>query len=952
MLEPLDKDKLPIWSTTLEIPLIQTEVTLDTILEDSLLTTYPTGENGDMIYVFRKTVAIERVEIGDNLKLDPIEKSTVQYASAVTVDSSTTSFNIRYEPAGLADITKQVRAEVGLIEMDNIDPAETAPFYFREIMPASLVTAIETALVQAGDTAEVVVDPIALVPRQKSVAFSSIDSVTVSSGFLDVTIINNLFIHLGSPIVVDVSDSVGVPLFDLTWEAEIPPGDSATLTRDLAGEILPGKLLIVVSGTSSGSHGEAVTVTNEDLDSSFRTRAEARAVQAARAHAIIPEQAFTDIGEIALPPSQTLVEKAVLFSGDLHITMTNNLPLTGSIRLVIPGLIDEIPDTAFKQVYDLQEGTAILPVFDLAGWKMVVDYSTQRLSYNYLVNTNGTDPDYVVLDQYDDVTLDMEITNISISEITGQIEKQTVTEAGDIDIGSDSRILNASIAEGSVQIGIFNRIGGIADVRLVVPELASGANSLETDLVVYPGSNDYTINLTGYDVIPVGPDDQRLTYNTVTVTRSDSSTYDLLDFIDVRLNVSELTFNVVSGYISQADNVEEFDVALDNATKVETALISSGEARLTIRNFIGLKANVLIEIAEMTREGSSIATSFPVTSSTDPVVQILDLSGVTLSLPLDDQRIHYTSTLIIPGDELMSLSLEDSIVVDLLLDTLRFAAVTGLIDPVEVEIDTVAQELTTLPETMDGFDFANVEVAIIFDSDLTIPAYLDLTLEARNASGDLETSSISGWNIMDSATVLIPNAAELVNIRPDRIVVYGSARVGDQDVLGTVTSGQGIAGALSVRAPLELEITPDATIITDPDLLTGERAANTVPDEIEEVTLFLAYDNQFEFGVTLTILMDQDVFGFNAGTADVLVDSLMLNPNTTSFDSLLLNDERLGLFNQDSTYVQAQVQVLGQTDEIGQPVPSRFLSTDTLQLHLYGRLQYLVEGAALVGESK
>jgi hypothetical protein len=902
-----------------------------------------------MIYVFRKTVDIERVEVGDNLKLDPIEKSAVQYASAVTVDSSTTSFNVGYDPAQLDDITEQVNAEVGLIEMDNIDPAETEPFLFREIMPVALVTSIETALLLAGDTAEVVVDTIALVPSQKSVAFNSINSVTVSSGFLDVTIVNNLFIPLGSPIYVDVTDSIGVQIFDLIWVAEIPPGDSATLTQNLTGMILPGKLLIVVSGTSNGSHGTPVTVDNNDLNSSFRTRAAARDVQASQTNAIVPEQTFNDIGSISLPPSQTRVEEALLLSGDLYITMTNNMPLTGSIRLVVPGLIYDSPDSTFTQVIDLQAEPVILPPFDLAGWTMIMDFADQQLSYNYFVTTNGTDPDYVVLDQYDDVTLDLEITNISISEIIGQIEQQTITEAGDIDIGSDSRILNASITEGSVQIRILNRIGGVADVQLVVPELIRGASQLDTGLVVIPGAKDYVIDLAGYDVIPVSVDDQRLTYDAVTVTRSGTHAYDLLDSIDVRLDVSELIFDAVTGYISQDDNVEEFEVALDNDTKVETALISSGEARLTIRNFIGLEANVFIEIAEMTREGASLTTSFPVASSTDPVVQTLDLAGVTLSLPLDDQRIHYISTLRIPGDELMSLSLEDSIVVNLLLDTLRFESITGWIDPVEVEIDTIAQELSTLPESMDGFDFADVEVAVIFDSDLTIPTFLDLTLEANNASGDLVTSSISGWNIMDSATVLVPNATELVNIRPERILVYGSAQVGAQDVHGTVTSSQGIAGVLSVRAPLELAITPDASIVTDPELLAGEQTVNTIPDEIEEVSLFLTYDNQFEFGVTLTILMDQDFFSFNAGTADVLVDSMVLNPNTTGLDSLLLNDESLGLFNQDSTYVQARVQVLGQTGELGQPVPSRFLSTDTLQLHLYGRLQYLVDGKTLVG---
>ena len=950
MLDPLDKDNLPVWSTTLEMPLIRTEVTLETILKDSLLVTQPIGEDGDMIYVFRKTVDIERVEVGDNLKLDPIDKSSVQYAGAVTVDSSTTSFHVGYDPAVLDDITRQVSAEVGLIEMDNIDPVQTEPFEFREIMPASLVTAIETALVLAGDTAEVVIDTVALVPRQKPVTFSSINSVTVGSGFLDITIVNNLFIPLGSPIVVDVNTSLGAPIFDLIWEAEIPPGDSATLSQDLAGITLPGDLLIVVSGTSNGSHGEVVTVTNTDLDSDFSTRVYARNVQAVRADAIVPAQSFTDSGLVSLPPSETLVEKAVLISGDLQITMTNNLQLTGTTWLEIPGLYYQTPDSVFTQLYDLEAGTVVQPAFDLAGWTMSMEYTYQRLDYNYLVMTDATDPDYVLLDQSDDVALDLLITNISIGEITGQIEEQIVSEAGDMDIDSDSRILNASISEGFVRIAILNRIGGMADVQLLVPELVRNASHLDTMLAVNPGPNTFALDLIGYDVIPVSLDDQRLTYEAVTVTRSGSYFYDLLDSIDVRLDVSELTFNAVTGYISQDDNVDEFDVALDNDTKVESALISSGQARLTIRNYIGLEADILLKIHELTKGDSSIATSFRFTSSPEPVVQTIDLAGVSLNLPIEDQRLHYTSTLRIPGVELLSLSLDDSIVVDVHLDTLRFASVTGLIDPVEVEIDTVVQELSTLPESMDGFNFANVELALTLDSDLTIPTFLDLTLDAVNEFGEMASSSISGWNILDSATVIVPDAATLVNIRPDRILAYGSARVGSAELPGTVDTSQGISGVLSVRAPLELEITPDAVITTDPDLLTGSKAGSTVPDEIEAVTLFLAYDNQFEFGVNLSILMDQDLSGFSTDRAEALVDSVMLNPDTAGLDSVFLNDERLDLFNRDSTYVQARVQVLGRIDEFGQPVPSRFLSTDTLQLHLYGRLQYLVDGAVLAGE--
>jgi len=159
-----------------------------------------------------------------------------------------------------------------------------------------------------------------------------------------------------------------------------------------------------------------------------------------------------------------------------------------------------------------------------------------------------------------------------------------------------------------------------------------------------------------------------------------------------------------------------------------------------------------------------------------------------------------------------------------------------------------------------------------------------------------------------------------------------------------------IAGLLSVRAPLELEIGPDATITIDPELVTKADAAETVPEEIEDVVVFISYDNSFEFGSTLTVLMSQDTLDFESGAADILVDALQITAGVAGIDSIDLNDNRLGLFNQDSMYVQVQINVLGQTDSDGNPIPSRFLSTDEMQLNIYGRIQYFVDGPELAGD--
>ena len=945
-----DPDKLPVWSTTLEVPIIETTIDLDEFLKDSLISTYPVGEGGDSIFVFNKTIELDSVEVGDKLKIDPIEKSFVQFASAVTVDSSTTSFTIGYDSVGLDDITELIDAEIGLIELDNIGAEETDPISFADVMPTTLVTVIETAIVAAGGSAEVVVDTVALVPQQKSVSFDSFTSAVLSSGYLDVTITNNLFIPLGAPIYVDIKNNIGAQIFQLTWATEIAAGDSATVTQDVSGMTLPGSMLVEVSGTSNGSQGQQVAVTTADLSSTFTVGLAARGFQVTQASAVVPAQSITDTSSIVLDPSETVVEEAVMSKGNLEITVTNNLPLTGTVRLTIPSLYFGSPDSTFKQDFELVTGTFTVPTVDMADWTMAMDFADQYLDYHYLINTADTDPNSVTISQTDNVELDLGITDIYFTAVTGQIESQTIIEGGGINIESESQIQSATISDGQMELVISNNIGGAADVQLTVPELVRDGTGLDTVLTIDPGENGYIIVLAGYDLQPVSLDDQRLTYSTTTITQSESNTYYLNDSIAVVITLPGLTFNAVTGYISQDDNVETDVIELDNDTKVETALIDSGQIQLTIRNFIGLEADVLFSIDELKVGGASLETTLQIISSTEPVQQTIDLAGYTLTLPVDDQRVNYTSTLSIPTDQLLSLTLNDSLAIDVLIDTLWFGSITGIIDTVDVTIDTVEQEISALPDDMDGFEFANVEIAIDFESGITIPVFLDLTMEASNSAGDMETSYITNWNITDSSQVIIPNASTLINIQPDKILAYGSARVGGDGTSGSVTSAEVIAGLLSVRAPLELEIGSDATITINPELVTKTSAAETVPDEIEDVVVFISYDNSFEFGSTLTVLMSQDTLDFDSGTADILVDALEITAGVAGVDSIDLNDSRLGLFNQDSMYVQVQVNVLGQTDSDGNPIPSRFLSTDEMQLNIYGRIQYFVDGPELAGE--
>ena len=90
--------------------------------------------------------------------------------------------------------------------------------------------------------------------------------------------------------------------------------------------------------------------------------------------------------------------------------------------------------------------------------------------------------------------------------------------------------------------------------------------------------------------------------------------------------------------------------------------------------------------------------------------------------------------------------------------------------------------------------------------------------------------------------------------------------------------------------------------------------------------------------------MSQDTLDFETGNVDLLIDALQIESMSSGIDSIELNDNRLGLFNQDSVYLRVEIKVIGQEDDNGNPISSKFLSTDEMQLNIYGRVQYLIYG--------
>ena len=408
-------------------------------------------------------------------------------------------------------------------------------------------------------------------------------------------------------------------------------------------------------------------------------------------------------------------------------------------------------------------------------------------------------------------------------------------------------------------------------------------------------------------------------------------TYSLLDSIEVDIIVSGLGFSTVRGFFSQDAMSDSNSIALDDSTVVHTAVLESGSLALSIDNSIGVVADVFFQINEFYKSGISLDTTFTISAGVSDV--LIDLSGYSLVLPfdVDTQKVNYVSNISLPSDEEMTLSLSDSISIDVSMTDMAFSSVTGQINPVTVTIDPVEQTIDALPEELDGFDFEDVEMVLDFTSSIDLPVYLDLSITAYNdTNGDSVVKSVS-QNIHADPSVQIPEASELINIRPDRIVARGSAEVGNIDSVGTVASDDSLSGVMSVRAPLMFIVDVDAVISPDPAELVGEGDSLGIPDEIMDIGLILSIDNQWGFGADLSVLMAPDSLSLVSGNVDTLISGFTFITDASVIDTLSLDADAFELLNRSPNWIQPQIRIVSSGDQ-----PVRFLTTDTLTITIDG----------------
>ena len=933
-IEP-DLDKLPIIQPSLGFSVYQESITLndvDILTGDSSITKESYGNN-DSIFVFTKVVNIDKQEVGDKLSIDDINKQFSQSVDNVTIEDTEVEEKIGFDPVGIDPIENKVSSEVGIISLDNIDPQATEPYLFSSIYPS-------VSDIPNGNTVNI--PSFDLEPVTNDFSFSDFSAAVFSDGSLSLTIINNLVIPLGDVDVqlknADGSDIVGG---STTIVGPINSGEQQSALLDLSNVTLPGDIIVEVTGSSPGQNN--VLIDDDAKNSSFSVEITGSGLEVTSATAKIPAQTISEIGTIDLASDSNKVVLATIAAGKLVIDIDNYMAITSEMNLSIPSL--KTPDGSnFQTSINVGANSSnLVSETNISGYALSMSIDEQSVDYSYDVTTEDSGEDLIIISSTDSIIVNIilegpvEGQQLSFSDFEGKVTPQDLGFDGQMNIESDSDILEANLNSGSLILNINNGINtssnGSPEAIITIDEIVN----LETNqpLVIETGPMfgvlaPIEIDLNGY-TIQMPQNDQSLNYSADVTTAYEVGTYSLLDSIIIDIIVSDLGFSTVRGFFSQDAMSDSNSIALDDSTIVHSAVLKSGDLSLTIDNSIGVVADVFFQINEFYKNSVSLDTSFTISPGVSDVE--IDLSGYNLILPsdVDTQKVNYISNISLPSDQEMTLSLSDSIAITVNMTNMAFQSVTGQINPVTVEIDPVEQSIDALPEELDGFDFEDVEMVLDFTSSIDLPVYLDLIITAYNdTNGDSIVKNVT-QNIHANPSVQIPDASSLINIRPDRIIARGSAQVGDLDSVGTVASDDSLSGVMNVRAPLMFIVDADAVISPDPVELVEQGDSLGIPDDIIDAALILKIDNQWEFGASVSVILGPDSLSIESGEVDTLLSGFSFNPDASVVDTIYLDQDAFQLLKRSPSWIQPQVSVIS---ESGAPV--KFLSTDTLTITIDG----------------
>ncbi len=432
------------------------------------------------------------------------------------------------------------------------------------------------------------------------------------------------------------------------------------------------------------------------------------------------------------------------------------------------------------------------------------------------------------------------------------------------------------------------------------------------------------------------------------------------DGLDVETYISDIVAVEARAVVDSQQFSGADSISLGDSIRVEEADIKSGIFRFQFDNQIPLDLTLHLTLEDFyDAYGQPVELLLPLKAG-ESTFRFINLRDYQFRPGQNTQGtvVHFRWAVDVAGSggQVVTLSSDDAIGLDVELSSLTFSMIRGTLDQIHVALDTLTQEID-LPDGLDSLQFEAGRLELILNNGIGFPIHPQIRITGINEKTGksaylLVDQTIAPANGHPALSKFIldeqnSNLIQFLNIMPTKIVVTGDVTVGDGTTESVIRDTDFIESKLHILAPISLSY-PTQTIKTEVDTIAVDQDAQTeLQKNVLQGRLFAKLGNHLPFGVQVTLYFssrDTSVFTHPELTigplslqpADV-ADGKAVSEKPSTVD-VTLNQEQIALFGNPTVYTGVGITIPGSSGQI-----VRLYSTDYVSVKAVGEFVYHVD---------
>lgn len=367
--------------------------------------------------------------------------------------------------------------------------------------------------------------------------FDEFEYIDIVSGVATISITNRFPFPLG-PLNVIIRDSNQNLIAQIYFADIIESGNTASQIVDLAGMQISNELEAEISGQSVGTNGENVLI---DPDDDILFQVEFGELTISRARAIIkPIDIYTS--ETIELLEDYYIASAIVKSGELHITLKNNIPLAISLSLEFPEITTHL-GTNLQKSYEIPSGSEVNSNLDLSGFRITLPQQSREFTVLVNAHFENDGSAFTEISHQDHIEYSFQINNFSVRYFRGIVAPTTLeipSTTTQVDLPSDLDRLQFQNAR--LTLNFHNRIDFPLNLSIDLKGSNTNGNAVSMPVNV--------------SLEPSGRNTENVT--TITLDKNNSAILDFINNLPTRIEITgtaEFGDGIRIGTVSSSDYI-------------------------------------------------------------------------------------------------------------------------------------------------------------------------------------------------------------------------------------------------------------------------------------------------------------------------------------------------------------------------------------------------------------